>query len=975
MVVGWLLAALVAGSLVFCVLVIVAAVKYVRVRPPRLERTEPVSILKPLAGAEDGLSENLRSFFTQDYPEFEILFAVRHPDDPAVPVVERLREEFPTVPSRLIVTGEPPYPNAKVYSLSAMTETARYSLLAMSDSDIRVTPGFLRTVVAEFQDPKLGVTTCPYRAVPGASFWSKMEAIGMNTEFLAGILVARMLEGMKFAVGPTIVARKEAIAKIGGWARVQDYLAEDFVLGQFAAEAGCGVALSSYVIEHHIGSQGLRANAGHRLRWQRSTRRSRPAGYIGQLFTNPLPLAALMLAVSPGLWPLASVTLVGRYAAAWAVSERVLRDPLCRRLWWLIPIQDMISFLFWVLGFFGNTITWRGRSYYLHRDGKFTRVAPMMLVLALWTSALVAQQPAQEKKEDVRKDAIVVTGTYEPVPLEEADRAVRSFEVKGEGELTANTIVDFLNRDSSIDLRQRGQNNIQTDVSIRGGTFGQTLVLLDGMRLNDVQSGHHNMDIPAPVEAVERIEVLKGSGSTLYGSDAVGGVIHFISRAPEGSEVRLRAAGGNFGVHQERVTATLARPRWSEQLSASRDFSSGFIPNRDYRNTAISSITRANSRIGDTRLTLALADKPFGAEQFYGNFNSWERTKTWYAALHQNFDERTQASFGFRRHTDLFVLYRDRPQVFTNHHIAESYQGAFRRSEPLGTNAKVHWGLEGLRDRIESTNLGNHTRSRGAGYAALDVRALRRFSFSLGLREEIYGSVDSQLSPTASAGVWLNSRMKLRGSVSRAFRLPSFTDLYYHDPANLGSPDLRPEKAFSYEGGLDWNAGGVLRGEITVFHRRETDGIDYVRRSATDIWRATNFQRLRFTGVEAGITARVRRVHVFDFRYTGLHGAQNQLSDVFSKYTFNYPSQIGVAGWQAVLPGGLVARTRVGAVQRYARDVYAVADVYLARSAGRVHPFIQLTNLSGTTYQEIFGVAMPGRGIVGGVELSVWRGR
>jgi iron complex outermembrane receptor protein len=288
----------------------------------------------------------------------------------------------------------------------------------------------------------------------------------------------------------------------------------------------------------------------------------------------------------------------------------------------------------------------------------------------------------------------------------------------------------------------------------------------------------------------------------------------------------------------------------------------------------------------------------------------------------------------------------------------------------LGVNAKLHWGVEAIHDQVESSNLGRHTRARGAGYAALDVRALRRFSFSLGLREEVYGSRDSQLSPTAAAGAWVNSRMKLRGSVSRAFRLPSFTDLYYHDPANLGSPDLRPEKALSYEGGIDWNSGGVLRGEVTVFHRRETDGIDYVRRSETDIWRATNFQRIRFTGVEAGVTARVRQVHLLEFRYTGLEGAQNLLSGLFSKYTFNYPSHLGVAGWQAALPRCLVARARIGAVQRYARDVYGVADLYLARSAGRIHPFLQLSNLTGTVYQEILGVAMPGRGVVAGVEFK-----
>src|SRR5205807_4459543 len=164
-------------------------------------------------------------------------------------------------------------------------------LVVMSDSDIRVTATLLRTVAAEFQNPKLGVATCPYRAIPGASFWSRLEATGMNTDFWGSALVARLLEGVHFAVGPTIVARRSVLESIGGFNRLKDYLAEDFVMGKFAAEAGYGVILSSYVIEHHIGNESLRQNIAHRLRWNRSTRRSRPLGYLGQLFTMPLPLA------------------------------------------------------------------------------------------------------------------------------------------------------------------------------------------------------------------------------------------------------------------------------------------------------------------------------------------------------------------------------------------------------------------------------------------------------------------------------------------------------------------------------------------------------------------------------------------------------------------------------------------------------------------------------------------------------------
>src|SRR5690348_3079961 len=246
------LLALLAGALVFSGLTVIAALRYLAVQPPELRSAEPVSILKPLHGLDLDLESNLRTFFEQDYPSFEILFAVRDNSDAAVAVVNRLQREYPNVRSSLVITGEPPYPNAKVYSLQHMLAVAANDLVVMSDSDIRVTPTLLRTVAAEFQDPKLGVATCPYRAVPGPSLWSRLEATGMNTDFWGSALVARMIEGMHFAVGPTIAARRHVLQAIGGFNRVKDYLAEDFVIGKFAAEQGYGVILSSYVIEHHI---------------------------------------------------------------------------------------------------------------------------------------------------------------------------------------------------------------------------------------------------------------------------------------------------------------------------------------------------------------------------------------------------------------------------------------------------------------------------------------------------------------------------------------------------------------------------------------------------------------------------------------------------------------------------------------------------------------------------------------------------
>jgi ceramide glucosyltransferase len=370
------LLALVAGSIVYSLLTIIAARQYLSVHAPVGPVPDlPMSVLKPLSGAEDQLEQNLRTFFTQQYAHYEILFAVRDPTDPAVAVVEKLRIEYPAIPVRLIVTGEPPYPNAKVYSLDLMKSAALYDLLVMSDSDIRATPDMLTTFAAEFADPKVGLATCPYRAVPGHTFWSSLEALGMNTQFLGGVLVARMLEGMKFALGPTIAARKSVLDEMGGFDRLKDYLAEDFVMGKFAAELGHRVLLSSNIIEHHIGGHDFATNLKHRLRWARSTRRSRPSGYVGELFTMPLPPALVLWAWAPSLWPVPALAILMRACSAWACAGRVLHDPLTARCWWLLPLQDLLAFAIWLAGFFGNHIVWRGHRYVLHPDGRFERQA------------------------------------------------------------------------------------------------------------------------------------------------------------------------------------------------------------------------------------------------------------------------------------------------------------------------------------------------------------------------------------------------------------------------------------------------------------------------------------------------------------------------------------------------------------------------------------------------------------------------
>ena len=326
-----------------------------------------ISILKPLSGLDDGLEENLRSYFEQDYDHFELLFAVRQPYDPAVAVVKKLRDDYPEVSARLIFTGEPPYPHAKVFSLQCMLDEAQFELIAMSDSDVRAGRDFCRKLAEEFADPKLDLVTCPYRAVAGDSTWSRLEAVGMNTDFHAGLFTAVMMEGeAKFAVGPTIVARKAVFEALGGMESLKDYLAEDFMLGRMAAEAGFAVKLSPYVVEHRIGSESMLSNFNHRLRWGRLARRYRPLAYIGQFFTHALPITLAACILFPVLWPLLIVSTGLRAMVAHQVSHRILG---ARVPWVLLIIQDGLGFVFWIAGFFGNYIDWRGRRYFLNRDG------------------------------------------------------------------------------------------------------------------------------------------------------------------------------------------------------------------------------------------------------------------------------------------------------------------------------------------------------------------------------------------------------------------------------------------------------------------------------------------------------------------------------------------------------------------------------------------------------------------------------
>ena len=598
-----------------------------------------------------------------------------------------------------------------------------------------------------------------------------------------------------------------------------------------------------------------------------------------------------------------------------------------------------------------------------------------LLCLPLLAAVSVyAQTHSQTKKSQPVSPVsttVVVVGNPEPVTLGESDRSTAVMNTQ-KHPLAYSTVEDYLRTDASTFIEQRGAGGSQADISVRGTSFEQTLVLLNGLRINDAETSHNNMDLPVPLVALGSIEVLHGAGSTLYGSGAIGGVIDFVTAKPRHDSLLLRAGGGNYGENEQAAVASAVGRKWSEMLAGQRNFSSGFMYDRDYRDEEASSESRWQSALGTTDILLAGDDRAFGANNFYGNYPSFERTKGWFASIQQDLGRRTQAAFGYRRHTDEFILFRNDPALYENNHIDTSWEGVLRRNDSVGDHLKLYYGLEGDGDSIHSNNLGIHARNWGAGYLDGTWRT-RGASVSAGLRQEIISGGYSVTSPMLQGGYFLTPHIKLRANVGYGFRLPTYLDLYYSDPSTVGNADLKPESAWNFEGGVDWFASPTLYVESTVFTSLQHKTIDYVRANASQKWRAENLGNFQFTGWENSADWQVSGASRIKASWTLLTGAQSALHGLQSRYVFNYPvNNVSIEGTH-VWRGEYLVHTRIGITQRYQQSPYAVWGMAFAKESGRLRPYLRLSNITNTGYQEIEGVQMPGREVVAGLELSLGR--
>jgi ceramide glucosyltransferase len=367
----------------YLVLVMIASARFARDRrktvPFRCE-FPPVTLLKPLCGMEPGLEQHLTSFFEQHYPSYEIIFGARREDDPALGLVRQLSALYPSVPVKIVLSGEPWLPNAKVCSLVKMYEHAENDYLIISDSDVTVGTNYITEVVQPLLEVRNGMVTCLYRGRPIGGLWSKLEALGMSVEMTAGAIVANMLEGMKFALGPTMAIRRDALDAIGGFEPLGEYCSDDYVLGREVADSGRQVVMSHHVIDHVVINKAFDRSVQHQIRWMKSTRCSRRAGHAGTALTFAMPFGMLVLlsAGALGHWALGAALFAAAYlnrvvlsmVAGWGVVQ----DRRALLSAWLYPLRDFMGFVFWCASYSGRTIVWRGDLYRLEGCGRMVSV-------------------------------------------------------------------------------------------------------------------------------------------------------------------------------------------------------------------------------------------------------------------------------------------------------------------------------------------------------------------------------------------------------------------------------------------------------------------------------------------------------------------------------------------------------------------------------------------------------------------------
>lgn len=533
-----------------------------------------------------------------------------------------------------------------------------------------------------------------------------------------------------------------------------------------------------------------------------------------------------------------------------------------------------------------------------------------------------------------------------------------------------DALPDMIGNIGGVDIRRRGAENVQADVSIRGATFEENSVLIDGIRINDPQTGHYTFDLPVTPEDIDRVEILKGPGSSLYGPNAFGGVINIITKKPEGKKVTFSAEGGTFDYSKAALSCTAPFGPIDNRFSVQESRSTGYMPETNFDIFSLANSSRIKTFLGVYDFLFGYTKKDYGAADFYSNLypNEAENTDTRFfniSGTAEAGDLTVKPSLFLRRHWDKFRLDSNRPGWQTNYSTVYSYGGgsAFNFSHDL---ADVSYGFEVSRDTIDSTNMKIHERYSEGIYVEAAPKISPDIYLNLGFRADHFDGFGWEASPSISASYRISEGLSVRAAAGRAYRIPTFTDLYYIDAANIGNSGLKPESSWTYEAGADYSNGKFKAG-LTYFYRESYDTIDWIRYSSKDPWRALNIGGASTNGAE--VTVAYGR---FFLSYTCLdvyskHG-------YISKYALDYLKQQISAGGLIELAGFNNSWVINWKDRRLGQSV-VIADMKITKlifdkKGVKLDAFLEISNLFDTQYTEVANVEMPGRWIKSGARLE-----
>jgi len=569
---------------------------------------------------------------------------------------------------------------------------------------------------------------------------------------------------------------------------------------------------------------------------------------------------------------------------------------------------------------------------------------------------------------------VVITGTRIPRP---ASLILRNVSIIDSDEINSSpvhSVTEVLKYAPGVDLQERGPYGVQADLGVRGATFQQVLILLDGVRMNDPQTGHHNLDLPINLEDLERIEVLHGHGSSLYGADAFGGVINFITKAPESRKGGFEVFAGENGTRGGTFSFSDWFGNFATRFSLGGKMSDGYRFDTDFKHFSFSSNSALDISKGSIGFSFGYLQKEFGANGFYGNWPSREWTNTISGNIRVQTEKWenlvVESRLYYRQHDDKFIGDVTDPDFYVNYHTTYIYGSEVQLRTYSEKRGEFVLGTEVAKEELESTRLGDHSNVKAAIYTEYGVSLSRRFALNPGIRIDHHSEWGWQFSPAVNVGYHISRLVRLHSSFGRSFRPPDYTELYYWSPKNVGNPKLVIEQAWSYELGGDFGLNTWLHSRTTLLLRNERNLIDWVRENSLSPWEAAKIGKLYTYGVESFFEVGLESSTRLSFGYTFLKSESEELENYISKYAMGHPQHQVSLGIDFPFPWGIHQNLRGTYKQRSHKRGYFIVDGQLSKTLGQLEFHLGATNLLDISYEEIPGVPMPGSSIDCGIKLE-----